>query len=103
MLKPTQDEKFENKLVELLCQRNGWETPNPNDKHTDFMDYDIAVKDVKWFLRQFEIAGYHKGKPNGTTIEEGCCHLNSEFECELNKLTWGKCPKDCVFYDDGSP
>lgn len=37
------DEELENTLVEALCKRNNWEVG-------DNEDYDIAVRDVKWFL-----------------------------------------------------
>jgi len=40
-------EEIENRIVEELCQENGWNFPSGN---ADCGDYDIAVREVKWFL-----------------------------------------------------
>ncbi len=42
-------EDFEMTLVHRLMERNGWDFPSGND---DCGDYDVAVKDVKWFIGQ---------------------------------------------------
>ncbi|KKN72647.1 hypothetical protein LCGC14_0408890 [marine sediment metagenome] len=43
-------EEKENKLVEMLCARNGWDFPSGN---ADCEDYDTAVRDVKWFIKNY--------------------------------------------------
>ena len=43
-------EDIENKLVEMLCQRNGWNFPSGN---ASCEDYDMAVGEVKWFIRSY--------------------------------------------------
>lgn len=41
------NEELEEQLVKDYMERNGWDFPT--DK-SDCDDYDIAVKDVKWFM-----------------------------------------------------
>lgn len=53
------DEEIENQLVEMLCQRNGWDIPSPNDPRADYGDYDIAVEDVKWFIENYNQLAQH--------------------------------------------
>ena len=51
-----QEEKVEAKLVEQYMAHNGWQMPN--DKSTDFGDYDVALETVKWFMEKIKQAGY---------------------------------------------
>ena len=39
---------------------------------------------------------------DGLVLEQGCCYLNDKNKCKKGLLINGKCPSECIYYDDGS-
>ena len=70
----------------------------PEDDGDLARGYDIAMNEALSELATLkaELGG------EGLVLEHGCRHLSSEFECEKRLLIKGKCPSDCIYYDDGS-
>ena len=60
--------------------------------------YDLAMNEALSEL----VALKSELEGEGLVLEHGCRHLSSEFECEKWLLINGKCPSECIYYDDGS-
>ena len=72
-------DKIEDQLVKALCERNGWE-------YGDNEEYDIAVEDVKWFIKQYNSIPINKGGVK--TAKVICLCGSTRFTGEMLVKQW---------------
>lgn len=89
-----QMERVRDKLPEVARQQI-------SQKHSLWFD-DVDSTEIDELVDAIVEALKAELEGEGLVLEHGCRYLNSEFECEKGLLISGKCPSECIYYDDGS-